>query len=754
MLVAALAVLLALSWSHSGGGAPQIGYVYPAGGQRGTTFLVEVGGQRLRDADGVRISGKGVHATVTQYAPELNNQDRNKVQRFMNDLVKRRWSASAIAEAAKRKSDEPPLPDHPWLRGLDDRRPEELDRLRVRLFDPKRQPNAQLRDQITLQVTIAPDAPVGDRELRISAPDGLSPPLCFQVGMLREACEEAFTGGAKAQVLDLPMLLNGQITPGETDHIRLRARSGQKLVIRLHARRLIPYLADAVPGWFQATMALHGPDGREVAWSDDHHFDPDPAILYQVPADGVYELRVRDAIYRGREDFVYRIAMGELPFATQIFPLGAREGADVKASVQGWNLGETALKLDTRPGQPAIRRGMTGADQGLCSSLPYLVDALSDVAEKEPNNIADEAHAVTFPLAINGHIGAPGDVDVFQFQGKAGQTVVAETYARRLGSPLDSALRLVDSAGIQVAFNDDHKDRTMGLLTHQADSYVQAELPRDGTYRLVLSDVQRNGSEAHAYRLQIRLAQPDVALRVVPSCINARAGGSAKITIHALRKDGFDGPVDVALADAPDGFALRAARIPAGETSVETTVSAPRSGFRQVVPVRIEGRAEIAGETVRRPAAGAEDMMQAFLWRFLVPRQELLVAVTGSRPVPTVWRPLVPGVRLAQSTPVHIPLGGTAQVRIEAPLTLPDAGKTALSSVQFRLSNQPRGVTLEDASVGPKGIALTLKADPNTALAGDKANAIIEAAAAPSGKSESPLALGVLPAIQFEIVRP
>jgi hypothetical protein len=34
--------------------------------------------------------------------------------------------------------------------------------------------------------------------------------------------------------------------------------------------------------------------------------------------------RSRDALYRGREDFVYRIAIGELPFVTDIFPLGGR----------------------------------------------------------------------------------------------------------------------------------------------------------------------------------------------------------------------------------------------------------------------------------------------------------------------------------------------------------------------------------------------------------------------------------------------
>jgi len=155
-------------------------------------------------------------------------------------------------------------------------------------------------------------------------------------------------------------------------------------------------------------------------------------------------------------------------------------------------------------------------------------------------------------------------------------------------------------------------------------------------------------------------------------------------------------------------------------------------------------------------------MMQAFLWRFLVPRQELLVAVTGVRPVPTVWRPLVPGVQLADTTPVRIPLGGTAQVHVSAPEVLPDHGKTALKSVQFRLSNRPRGVTLREASVGPTGVTLTLAVDPHIALTGDAANVIVEATAeaeAGSGDDQSAgrksrVSLGVLPAIPFEVVQP
>ena len=759
--VAVFAAPLAIAWAQLGEAAPQIGYVYPAGGERGATFMVAVGGQSLRGADGVRVSGDGVRASVTEYVWPLDNQELRRAGRFLRDLVRRRWSARVMAEVAG-NADGPALPDHPWLRGLDERSPNELDRLRTRLFDPKKQPNAQIAEQVLLEVTIDPDAPPGDRELRVASPDGLSNPLCFQVGVLPEIGEKDFTGGPAARVVDLPALLNGQITPGEIDRVRLRARKGQRLVIRLQARRLIPYLADAVPGWFQATMALHDPEGNEVAWSDDYRFDPDPVILYEVPADGVYGLEVRDAIYRGRDDFVYRIAVGELPFVTQVFPLGGRTGAPAVTSIRGWNLPAETLQLDTRPGGDGVRRATVGSGQGFCSEVPYAVDALPEASETEPNDGTGDAQDVAFPLTVNGRIGRPGDVDVFRFDGHAGQRIVAEVYARRLSSPLDSVLRLVDSTGREVALNDDTKDPEMGLVTHQADSYVRVDLPDDGAYLVCVSDAQRQGGEAYAYRLQIRPAQPDFALRLVPSCVNVPAGRSAKVTVHALRKDGFDGDVDLVLVDAPDGFSLTSARIPAGKKSIEVRLSAPRGASRQVLPVRIEGRAEVGGVAISRPAVGAEDMMQAFLWRFLVPRQELLAAVTGSRAVPTVWRPLVPGVRLATATPVRIPLGGTARVEVEAPQALPDRGQTALESVRFRLGNRPRGVSLQDATVGPAGVALTLRADPNTAQTGDAAYVIVEASTeGPAGGEGASAArrgprasLGVLPAIPFEIVQP
>jgi len=56
------------------------------------------------------------------------------------------------------------------------------------------------------------------------------------------------------------------------------------------ARKLVPYLADAVPGWFQATMALYDADAGK--WPTPMTTDSSRSVLYyRIPKDGSYELR-------------------------------------------------------------------------------------------------------------------------------------------------------------------------------------------------------------------------------------------------------------------------------------------------------------------------------------------------------------------------------------------------------------------------------------------------------------------------------
>jgi hypothetical protein len=310
-------------------------------------------------------------------------------------------------------------------------------------------------------------------------------------------------------------------------------------------------------------------------------------------------------------------------------------------------------------------------------------------------------------------------------------------------------LRLTDASGHVLECNDDCEDKAMGLLTHHADSYLRVRLPKNGVYYVYLSDAQQHGGEDYAYRLRISAPQPDFALRLTPSGLNVPAGRSVPITVHALRKDGFDGDIVLALKDAPPGFVLDGSRIPGGRDVVRMTLTAPFEPLEQPAVLQLEGRAEIGGETVTRPVVPAEDMMQAFAYRHLTPSQELMVAVKGAKR-------RVPYAELAEPGPVRIPAGGTVQVTIKTPKN-PKA-----QEVQLALSDPPKGMTLQEVAVVPEGLAFTLKADGDALKAGFADNLIVEGFTEPAGppqnakapKQKPRVSLGFLPAIPFEIVQP
>lgn len=760
--LAAAAILLP-NPAYSQPTGPYVGYVYPAGARQGTTIKATLGGQSLRGAEDVYISGDGVAASVVQYIRPLNQQELGQVAKFLRELVKRRWTARGIRAAAEEAKEMPPLPDHPWLRDIEHKSPRELAELRAKLFNPKKQPNAQIAELVEIEIKVAPDATPGERQLRLVTAGGLTNPVRFEVSALPEVCEQepVFPGEPGTPPADLPVVFNGQIMPGDVDRFYFVARAGEKAVVRVHARHLIPYLADAVPGWFQAVVAIYDPSGKEIAYCDDFRFDPDPALCVAIPQTGPYRLEIRDSIYRGREDFVYRIYVGDLPFITHIFPLGAQEGSNATAALFGWNLPAQKLELDAAPGAEAIRYLSLPNDRTPINRIPYIVDSLPDVAEAEPNDDPKKAQKLTVPAAVNGRIGRPGDVDLFAITGRAGEEIVAEVYARRLNSPLDAALRLTGPDGSTVGTSDDQDDPEAALITHQADPYLRLKLPQDGTYLLHLWDTQGHGGEEYAYRLRMRLPQPDFALRVTPSSLNVAPGRSVVLTVQAVRKDGFDGPIDVVLKDAPPGFTLSGGRIPATEKALQMTLNAPRDVPQEPFSLHLEGRAEIAGAVVTRPVVPAEDMMQAFAYHHLVPQRELMVAAPRGRRVPAVWRARLPNIEVTSPTPVKIPLGGAAQVQVRVPTVFPGRMPAALEAVRFTLANSPRGLSLDAFRVGPAGVILTFKADPNIAQVGYSGNLIVEASAEieqrrqegkPARKRRIPL--GVLPAIPFEVVRP
>jgi hypothetical protein len=626
---------------------PYIGFVYPAGGQHGATFQVMLGGQDLDGVHGAFVSGAGVKARIVEYNKYLGNQEitlLNEQLRELKNMPAQTLDAKMTNLVAK------------LSKIIGDR--------------PDRPANASIANIAIVEVTIASDAEPGEREIKLLTQRGISNPLVFNVGQVPEISapglptspqqvlgreEEIIRkkkrgkkdeprgemmmmstmmtmegAGAPGDLDDketrvkLPCTVNGQIYSGTVDRFLFEARKGQRLVISAQARGLIPYLADAVPGWFQPVLALYNSKGKEVAYKDDYRFKPDPVILYEVSEDGEYMLAVYDAIYRGREDFIYRVTIGELPFLTGIFPIGGRVDAPVKVEMRGWNLAETNMTPDIKKATPGVRLITARGKEGFISNpMPFALDTLPECLENKTNNTPATAQKIMPPIIINGRVDKPGQQDVFRFEGRAGEEIVAEVNARRLDSPLDSTLKLTDAAGNRLAFNDDREDIGSGLNTHHADSYIRATLPSNGAYFVHLGDAQQNGGEDYVYRLRVSAPQPDFALRVVPSSVNIRSNAAAQVTVYAIRRDGFKGNIKLDLKNAPDGFEIKGAGLKGTQEVTRVNIKTSLPSTREPVRLAIEGEAKIDGEKIVREAVPADDRMQAFLWRHLVPAKEL-----------------------------------------------------------------------------------------------------------------------------------
>ena len=433
---------------------------------------------------------------------------------------------------------------------------------------------------------------------------------------------------------------------------------------------------------------------------------------------------------------------------TGVFPLGGREGEEISVELMGWNLPKQTVSFESPRSVGRFGQTDVPVPENLGSRVAFVIDALYECLEREPNNQLQDATEIGFPVIVNGRIDRSGDWDLFRFEGTKGQKIVAEVMARRLNSPVDSVVEITDADGRQLALNDDHEDKGAGLTTHHADSRIAIELPADGGYYLRLGDAQQAGGDGYGYRLRVSPEQPDFELRVVPASVNVRAGGTAAITVFALRRDGFDGDIELSLDDAPRGMVLSGGRIPADEDQIRVTLTAPLFFREKIVSPTIVGTATIDGREVRREAVAAEDMMQAFIYQHLVPAEEFLVSIQ---------RNLRGGgsVRLLETKPIAIPVGGTALARFVTPAA-PMGGK-----FDFALSNPPDGIAIERVEQGPETAVLVLSADAEKAKTGVKGNLIVDVSIERTlrpqdGRPEVTrrFPVGILPAIAFEVVEP
>ena len=384
-------LLLLFTASQGWADPPVASYIFPAGGQRGTTVRVRVGGLNLHKSCGFEMLGPGVVAS--------RQLRRTETLWFEGPLLP--LPASQQAE------------DYP-------------------------------KDFLG-EVRVAPNAPLGMRAWRLWTAQGATPALKFQVGDLPEIIEEEIDGDPIPVEVKLPATVNGRIFPrGDMDVWTVTLKKGQPVTCLVHAARLGSPL--------DSRLEVLDAQGRRLAENDDAS-GSDPFVRFTAPADGKYQVRIHDSAFRGGPAFVYRLTLTTGPYVDRVYPLGGRRGSKTRFELTGQGLPTTAeIALPARGDSDHLHR--LALKDGRTNEFLLDLDDLPEHREAEPNDDPTGMKPVSVPAILNGRIDRPGDTDCWAFAAHKGDVYEIELRAAQLGSRLDGVLAVVDASGKELVRAD------------------------------------------------------------------------------------------------------------------------------------------------------------------------------------------------------------------------------------------------------------------------------------------------------------
>jgi hypothetical protein len=167
--------------------------------------------------------------------------------------------------------------------------------------------------------------------------------------------------------------------------------------------------------------------------------------------------------------------------------------------------------------EPGLREVRAESPNGLSNFLLFRVEMIPIVREHEPNDDPAHAREIAFGSAVAGTL-EPRDLDHFRCSGRAGQRVMVEVEAHRLGSPALPVVTLLTSSGNALAQGRETRGDRDGRLSYR--------LPREGTYPLLVHDFLFGGDDGAGYRL--RVSDAPFATGLVP--LGGRRGRPITIT--------------------------------------------------------------------------------------------------------------------------------------------------------------------------------------------------------------------------------
>ena len=499
-------------------------------------------------------------------------------------------------------------------------------------------------------ITVAADVPPGAYEARVLARFGLSNPRTFVVGTLPEVIEKGSNNSSEtAQELALESVVNGRTESQAADYYKLTVKKGQRVLIESAARELDSRAADA--------LMLLTPDGHELERARTGGL-----LDHTAAADGALILKVHDFVYRGGDQYFYRLTVTTGPHIDYVFPPAAEQGKTAKVTVFGRNLpGGSASKvtLDGKvldqltvdlaaPGDPAARQRLAttlalgGASaaldgfeyrvkgaNGFLSNPVLLTFANGPVtAEAEPNNSPDKAQKISLPANLAGQFAAPNDRDWFAFEGKKGEAFWLEVTSHRLGLP--TAPHVV----IQKVTKNEKGEETFADVQEFTDSAVNLggpefntahrdpagrfEAKEDASYRIGIRDLfgRTVASPRHTYLLALRRETPDFRLVAVPDSAPTKKspndvytsapslwrGEALPIKLLILRRDGFQEDINVTVSGLPAGIIAPPVKIPAASNVFSLFLAAKDDAPAGLGEVKITATAKLKDTQLVREA--------------------------------------------------------------------------------------------------------------------------------------------------------
>ena len=432
-------------------------------------------------------------------------------------------------------------------------------------------------------VRIDPDCEVGLYDARVMAGLGISSARAFSVSDLRELHQtKACTSIDTAMEVPLDSIVNGALVDRNVNHHLFRAKANQRIVVDCAGK--------GIDSKLNPVVAIAGADGSDLIVERRGG-----VIEFDVPADGAYLIKVHDLTYRGGAYYFYRLMVRS-------------QSTDSRAS---------------RLPRVASVSSFSWPPEGSSTDAATL--------EVEPNNQLAEAQSIELPCDLHGRFYPAADVDSYEFQATKGEQWWVEVASERLGRPTDPSVvvqRLVeDGSPVDVVELSDIASpvkRSSNGYSYDGPPYNAGSsdvlgtftVPEDGRYRIRLTDLfggTRN-DPANVYRLIVRRAEPDFAVvawalhmglrngdrNALSKPIALRGGATIALEVVVVRRDGFDGEIDIQLEGLPEGVTATGLKIGKGKTRGILLISAEENAPRGLEMATIFAKANIGDQQVTR----------------------------------------------------------------------------------------------------------------------------------------------------------